>query len=117
MSHAKDEYRKTGIPSFVMTNATSEKPTASRSDGINIVTRVREFVRGQMREGAAAPDLSFALALVAAEMGLAIAPDPVSVFPVVLEAIAQAATRHCRGTSGTEVSEEQTFVLSSGTLH
>jgi hypothetical protein len=55
-----------------------------------VVERVREFVRSQLREGAAPPRLSFALALVATEMGLAIASDPVRVFPVVLEGITRA---------------------------
>lgn len=63
-----------------------------------VVERVRKFVRDQMSDGASAPDLSFALAYIATDLGLAISADPLRVFPVVLEGIAQASLAHSEAT-------------------
>ena len=63
--------------------------------GINaVLNRLRDYVRAQLQDGASAPDLSFALAFVATELGLAISADPVRVFPVVLQGVTEAIAGH-----------------------
>jgi hypothetical protein len=83
-----------------------------------LMERVREFVRVQLREGAEPCDLSFVLSYIATEMGLAIASNPVGVFPVVLEGIAKAAASRLEADSKPEApAKEQPAVPSNRTLH
>lgn len=62
-------------------------------DEAAIVCRVRESVQALLGEGAAPSALSYALAFVATELGLALAPNPANVFPVVLSAVSHAAAQ------------------------
>ena len=84
-----------------------QKPKVEAADeqSTNALTeRLREFVRRQLRDGAEPPHLSFVLAFVATELGLAIAPDPFRVFPVVMEGITKAAAN--RSEAATRDGEE-----------
>jgi len=102
-----------------MSDHKADKSNSAQLDADTVVQRVREFARNQMREGAAPPRLSFALALVATEMGLAIASDPVRVFPVVLEGIARAVSNRSEAKvlQDEECSTEGPASPGSATLH
>jgi hypothetical protein len=71
----------------------NSNPTPTVED---IVTRVRKNVCDLLECGATAPDLSFALAFVATELGLQVSRDGVAVFPVLLRGIAAAATANIK---------------------
>jgi hypothetical protein len=77
-----------------------------RSDIEALAERVRAFVRDELRQGSEPPDLTYALAFVAAELGLALASDPVQVFPAVLEAIHRATTNKIQQSNSARDSEE-----------
>lgn len=80
--------------------------------------RLREFVRGQLRDGAEPSDLSFVLAYVATELGLAIAANPVGVFSVVLEGIAKAAASRAEAQQKpAEQAPEEADIPANRTLH
>jgi len=69
--------------------------------------RVRGFTRGLLDNGVEPQAISFALAFVATELGLAVANNPVDVFAVVLSAVSQAA-----GSSSTSDEDDVTEVIS-----
>ena len=73
-----------------MTEPTTESDESSTSPLDDLIECIREFVRGHLKEGVKPSDLSFCLTFVATEMGLSIAHDPVSVFPVVLRGLISA---------------------------
>lgn len=73
-----------------MNEAKTDEREEGKPGAAELAERLREFVGVQLREGAEPSELSFVLAYVATEMGLAIAPSPISVFPVVLDAVAKA---------------------------
>lgn len=75
-------------------NPTTEEPSGRDA----LLVEVRKFVLAQMKEGVQAPDLTFVLAYVAAELGFSIASVPLRVIPVVLEAVSQASIAHSSAT-------------------
>lgn len=60
----------------------------------DVFARVRGQVKRLLERDASPSDISFALAYVATELGLAISNDPARVFPVVLNGASQAATSY-----------------------
>jgi hypothetical protein len=56
----------------------------------DILERLRRQVKRLLARSAAAPDLSFALAYVATELGLVVSNDPARVLAVVLKGVSQA---------------------------
>jgi hypothetical protein len=66
----------------------SAQPTSDQA----LAMRIRGFVRALLNDGGAPASISYALAFVATELGLAVANDPMRVFPVVLGAVSQAAS-------------------------
>lgn len=69
-------------------NAVDEDEDSNKQD--NLIDRVRIFVREMLDDAADPPAISFALAYVATELGLAVADSPAHVFPVVLDAVSRA---------------------------
>ena len=55
-----------------------------------LLSQVRDFVHELLDEGAAPPQISFCLAYVATELGLAMTDNSPRVVPVVLDAVAHA---------------------------
>ena len=58
-----------------------------------VMNRIRRSVQRLLNQAADPSDVSFALAYVATELGLVLAPDPVKVFPMVLAGVADAAAQ------------------------
>jgi hypothetical protein len=58
----------------------------------DILNRLRGQVKRLLARSATAPDLSFALAYVATELGLVVSHDPARVLPVVLKGVSQASS-------------------------
>jgi hypothetical protein len=63
----------------------------------NLLERVRVLARKLLEDKAAPEAISFALAYIATELGLAVANNPVDVFPVVLSAVSQASAENSTG--------------------
>jgi hypothetical protein len=58
-----------------------------------LVGRIGRLTQSLLEDGAEPSQVAFALTSVAADMGLQITGDPLKVFPVLLSAIAQQASR------------------------
>jgi hypothetical protein len=65
--------------------------TQSQPELEEILGRVAQVTQSLLEDGAKPSQVAFALASVAADMGLQVAGDPLKVFPVLLEAIADVA--------------------------
>ena len=61
-------------------------------DPDEVFERIRDEVRALLGGGIAPENISFALSYIATELGLAVATNPVEVYPVILSAVAQAST-------------------------
>ena len=82
------------------------------------IESIRGFVGGLLKSGVPASSISYALTFVGTELGLAVAQDPVQVFPVVLGAVSQAAAARA-DESGNEVADVATewLVPGNATVH
>ena len=58
-----------------------------------------ELVRGLLEDGVSVPDISFALAYVATDLGLQLAPTPAHAIAVVTDAIHKSAVTHSRASA------------------
>jgi hypothetical protein len=58
-----------------------------------LIGRIGRLTQALLEDGAEPSQVAFALTSVAADMGLQITGDPLKVFPVLLSAIAQQASR------------------------
>jgi len=83
-----------------------------------LIQKLRYFVKGQLDEEVLPSDVSYALAYVATELGLFLAPEPVDVIPVVMGAIAQAVLTQQKSESD-EQEEKETLknTVISETMH
>jgi hypothetical protein len=104
------------------TNSIEQNAAADALTVDEVVGKVRAFVGTLLNGGAESPDITFGLAYVATEFGLAVAEESVQVFPVVLSAVTSAAANHKSQTEGTEassseVSNSQNGKPNSATLH
>jgi hypothetical protein len=75
-------------------DAVEVEETTSEPTPEEIMGRVRAMVGALLDASAAPPSVSYALAYVATELGLAVAGNSVQVFPVVLSAVSSAAADH-----------------------
>ena len=66
------------------------------------VEAAEELVRSLLEDGVPVPDISFALAFVATDLGLQMAPSAEHAIAVVTDAIRQTATTHAFADSKTE---------------
>ena len=87
-----------------------------------VMSRVRALVGALLDAGAEPPHVSYALAYVATELGLAVAANPVQVFPVVLSAVSSAAADHDHKDDGLQASGSDASTSDDGrpdgtTLH
>lgn len=73
---------------------TKEHGTADRD---KVFERVRVEVRKFLKNGIAPEEISFALSYIATELGLAVATNPLDVFPVVFSAVSQASAASSAG--------------------
>jgi hypothetical protein len=71
-----------------------------------ILKRLHIQTRRLMDKGAGPAELSFALTYIATELGFVLAPNPLSVLPVVLNAIPQAASNRLEAMKPTEGKEK-----------
>lgn len=85
-----------------MSKATAPDPGTLSVEAEALLERVRTLVREELRQGAEPADLSFVLAFVATELGMAIASDPLQVFPVVLDAVTRATLNRVRASADAE---------------
>ena len=70
-----------------------------------LLDAIRRVVRHCLETGAPAPELASTLVYVATEMSLELAPNPMSVTPVLLGAIAEAALQHSSSEDETDDNE------------
>ena len=91
-----------------MSSATTHEQSSPNQD--DLTERVRGFARELLDNGVAPQGISFTLTYVATELGLAVANNPVDVFPVVLNAVSQAAASSSTG-GGDEVTETKSESL------
>jgi hypothetical protein len=61
-----------------------------------VVGRIARMTQSLLEDGANPSQVAFALTSVAADMGLQVAGDPLKVFPVLLDAIAEVAKTRLR---------------------
>ena len=88
-----------------MTEATNSVEQVAASDALTVdevMGKIRALVRTLLNGGAESPDITFGLAYVATEFGLAVAEESVQVFPVVLSAVTSATAKHKSQPEGTE---------------
>jgi hypothetical protein len=88
-----------------MTEETNSVEQGAAKDALTVdevMGKVRAFVTTLLNGGAESPHITFGLAYVATEFGLAVAEESVQVFPVVLSAVTSAAANHKSQTEGTE---------------
>jgi hypothetical protein len=71
----------------------AQEKTISKDE---VVGRIARVTQSLLEEGASPSQVAFALTSVAADMGLQVAGDPLKVFPVLLDAIAEAARTRLR---------------------
>lgn len=76
-------------------------------DTQEVYARVRGQVRRLLDRGVPPAQVSFALAYVATELGLVVSRDPVRVFPVVLDALGQAANHYANSGQAEAAGDEQ----------
>lgn len=99
-----------------MTDTTNDL-TSSRS-GSELLRRVRSVVHELLYDGTQPSEISFVLALVATELGLAVAQNPLSVLPVVLSGVSQAVwTLHSEEEEDTGGLDDESQVQGSYTIH
>jgi hypothetical protein len=61
-----------------------------------VVDRIARMTQSLLEEGANPREVAFVLTSIAADMGLQVAGDPLKVFPVLLDAIAEVAKTRLR---------------------
>ncbi|MBM3153246.1 MAG: hypothetical protein FJZ96_13760 [Chloroflexi bacterium] len=71
-----------------------------------ILNRVRGQVKRLLARGASAPDVTYALAFVATELGLLRSNDPAGVVAVVLKGVSQVSSDYARLMHGQDEGEE-----------
>ena len=85
------------------------------SQEADVLERVRCTVRALINDGVKTPTISYALSFIATELGLCVADEPTSVFPVVLHGVVSAASQFsARSKSKTAVAEK---APADATLH
>jgi hypothetical protein len=90
----------------------------SEASSSDVLRRVQSLVQDMLNDGAAAADISFVLAFIATDLGLALSPDPVAVFPVVLNGVGQAASNRLpESVEGAEHSGDASEVAGNSTVH
>ncbi len=80
-----------------------------------LVTRVSGLTETLLADGADAAELAFVLASVAADMGLQLTGDPNKVFPVLLSAIANQASKRLEADEAD--AGEETEIPIGATVH
>ena len=108
-----------------MTGETTSVEHDAPADALTVdevLGKVRTFVRTLLNGGAESPDITFGLAYVATEFGLAVADESVQVFPVVLSAVTSATANHKSQMEGTaannsDMSNSPNGKPNSATLH
>lgn len=97
-----------------MTTATETKTLGMPE----LMSSIRGHVRSLLESGAEPSAISFALAFIATELGLCVCPEPVRVFPVLLNAVAQAASERSSADETDTGDEAAPHCTSQGqTLH
>jgi hypothetical protein len=81
-----------------------EEPQAEPSQE-EVTERIRALVGALLDAAVPAPNVSHALAYVATELGLAVAGNPVQVFPVVLGGVSSACADHHQGGAASQASD------------
>ena len=75
---------------------------------VELIRDLRSVVKEKMDTGEQPKHISFAMAYVAAELGLYITDNSINVFPVVLDGVAEAArVMHARAKKGDDPSQEE----------
>lgn len=87
-------------------------------DTQEVYARVRGQVKRLLDRGVPPAQVSFALTYVATELGLGVCKDPVRVFPVVLDALGQAAIHYADARQdGTRVEEQLECAPAGAPIH
>jgi hypothetical protein len=115
----EDGKGKNNLPQMKSQKRRAKKESTQPDHRSAVIERVTQFVRDQLSAGATAPDLSYALAYIATDLGLHLAPDARQVFPVVLDGVARASLAHFEAsrTQGAEGKAEPVPMPGTSTLH
>ncbi len=84
------------------TNSIEQDAAADALTVDEVMDKVRVLIRTLLNGGAELPDITFGLAYVATEFGLAVAEESVQVFSVVLSAVTSATANHKSQPEGIE---------------